>query len=341
MLVSFTVDPDVFSPTCDLDELQRHKALLHLWEKLGQIVIPACNEAESRLFRKLQTAPQKVQIPWRHGLKRFCKRNANESLDEVIMADAKPTVSIQSAEVKLVSLERARGSKWGLSESLYSMHIDGDIEICRFGHESSTNVFSNAISLSNKPITSSDTPDKVWVERIRDFAKPARNIVVSDRYAMKNFLESRNREDKSKEISGIERLLIKLADLPAPSPRIVTLYSALEVKGNKDAQMTAFEAAGNVLSDFASSLFGVNFREVKLNIADDSEFGALKHYRYIRFDDKQILLLDTGLEPLSGTSITRTCPVSLAPWRHSSSEAYRKDEKAVQELMAFNRHISW
>ncbi len=339
MLVPFTVDPDVLrEKNPGLDDMRRHATLLNMWGLLGQLVIPANTESESELVAALKEAPQNVRTIWREAIKNYRKRPGNPSFERALREDIPVTDESVCSGLRLVVLEPTRGELWGLPVDAYSTLVAGNVEICRFGHQDATGVVQNAMALSNRPITRNEKPDQVWRERLQDLAAATGVVTIVDRYALKNFLEP------SAAISGLERLMRNLAGLHVPNKKIVNLYSAYSIDWGLTGSSRNFDSACKQifgqLEDFCRSIGDGAIRELNIFIAPDGKFGDVDHYRYIRFDNQTMLILDSGLEPLSGTSVERTCPVTLVRWMCPEADAYRADENRLKSVIEQERRIS-
>lgn len=339
MLVPFTIDPDILTiQDVDLDGMKRHAALLKFWGILGQLVIPASKESDSRLYESLNKAPQKVQVLWRSALRNYWKCCGKPQFDTALAENFAINDENVCKGIQLLLLDDTRGELWGLATDEYSKVIARSLEICRFGHEDETKIITSSLALLARPIEISETPDGVWKDRFLSFSIASRVLTVVDRYAIKNFMESR-----ASDISGLERFLIKLAGLKTPGKKIVNIYSAyscdwVSTNGSRTSA-AACKLIFEKLESFCQNSLGDGLMEININFSQENKFGKVNHYRYVRFDDKIILLLDSGLQPLSGNVVTKTCPVSLARWMSSEATAYRSDEKKLQEISDFNYKI--
>jgi hypothetical protein len=339
VLVPFTVDPEVLrDKNAGLDEMQHHASLIEMWGLFGQLVVPGNSESESELVAALKAAPQKVQTLWREAMKNYRKRGGNPLLEGALREDAVLSDESLCSGLRLVVLDRVRGELWGLPEDEYSALVARTVEICRFGHHGSTDVVKSVVALLQRPIALREKPDQVWRDRLKDLATASGVITVVDRYALKNFLESSN------AISGLERLLRNLSGLDVPNKKIVNFYSAYSLGWDRGVKSRTFEAACKhifgQLEEFCMSISHGAIREVNVFIAPEAKFGDVDHYRYIRFDNQTMLVFDSGLEPLAGTIVERTCPVTLVRWMCPEADAYRDDEKRLKSVMEQERRIS-
>lgn len=338
MLVKFSLDPDVLlDPDVGLDAMRRHRALLNLWGLIGQLTIPGHKESQSSFLEALKLAPQKVQVIWRQALKNHWKRLGNAEFEKAMNSNVGVRDDQIFDGVRLLMLEPRRSELWGLDDESYSKSITKNLEICRFGHEDCTAVIKGAIDLSIRPIAANEIPDRVWEQRLRELCIVSGVITVVDRYAVKNFLE------RTSGLSGLERLLKRVSELNVPNKKIVTIYSAYSLDWRLHGSVSTFSAACNQIFDqienFCYPLCSGGLREVNVYLGPDRRFGNIDHYRYIRFDNQNIMLIDGGLQPLGGSFVSKTCPVSLLQWMSPEAEAYREDEKKLKAIIEHDRRI--
>jgi hypothetical protein len=188
MLVTFTVDPDVFSNGYTQDELYRHEKLIELWQQVGCFIFAGDTEASARFSRALHEAPAAIQKRWQTALTHLRHSCCVADFDPGANNGDIDWLSRISDSVRVVSLEATRSLCWGLPEDKYSFCQDGSTEICRFGHESESALFKRARLLSNAPIEAGQPVQHVWGRRLQHLALESRTIVVIDRYALENLM---------------------------------------------------------------------------------------------------------------------------------------------------------
>lgn len=339
MLIPFTIDPDIFrDPNANLDCLKRHDDLIRLWGLIGQLIIPGDKEKTSKLLDAYEQAPQQVKVRWRNAFKHYRRKLGSPQFAEALQSDVALTDRGVCGGTRLASLDRDRAVLWGLEEDQFSKLLVQVLEICRFGHEDTTKIVKNILDLSTRSIEKDELPDEVWRERFHDLAIDSRNITVVDRYAIKSFLQS-----PQSELSGLERLMHKVAALETPGKKILHLYSAYSLDWRVHGSEVTFKAACQYIvskvRDVCRLLTGRAILEVNVHIARDNKFGSIVHYRYLSFDDKNIIQLDTGLEPLGGSAVRRTCTVALLNWFSTSSEVHKTDLKQVGNELEISEAI--
>lgn len=339
MLIPFTIDPDVFRETdVSLDCLKRHDTLVRLWGLIGQLVIPGEKESESRLYDAFKQAPQKVQLRWKDAFKHYRKRCGEPNFAEALAADVPVEDERICGGVRLAALEQDRCELWGLGEEQYSKLVARSLEICRFGDEEATGIVKNALALAVRPIEANESAEAVWRERFRDLATDSRVVTIVDRYAIKSFLDPH-----STAYSGFERLLFNIAGLGTPGKKVIHLYSAYSLAWGLHGTASTLGAACRYISakvsSFCQPLIGKSILEVHIHLAADTKFGNIVHYRYVLFDDRNLIQLDTGLEPLSGNFVKRTCIVQLVRWRSPEAAVFVDDERKLRSVLEFDSQI--
>ena len=339
MLIPFTLDPDVFrESSVSLDCLKRHDALVQLWGLIGQLVIPGDKESKSKLLDAFSKAPQKVQLRWRDAFKHYRKRCGESKFAEALNSDVPVEKESICGGIRLASLEESRGELWGLGDEQYSKLIANSLEICRFGHEDKTEIVRKVLALAERAIEVNESPEVVWRDRFRDLASDSRVVTIVDRYAIKEFMSPHGNV-----VSGLERLMSNTAALASPGKKIMHLYSAYSLDWKLHGTASSFNAACRkiveTVENACHALRGKSLSEVHVHIAGDQNFGSVVHYRYVLFDDKNLIQLDTGLEPLGGDWVKRTCTVKLVHWLSPEAKAYREDEKKLRAVIECSNRI--
>lgn len=321
MLVPFTVDPDIFGNPYNQDELYKHTKLIELWTLYGCLLIIGSMESNSRFYEALNKAPIAVRKRWQMALKQLRKNCCiSDFYSNGVENDHDWPVKL-AHQVQIVSLESTRALCWGIPEDQYSLVKEKAAEICRFGYESESTVFKRAQDLARTAISKGTTWRQVWSERIEPLAVASKRIVAVDRYALKTMMEHHDRQS----LSGLERLIRELSGITTGKPRILRLITAMPNTWATSELQECFQR----IQECQTLLKGSGLREVQLHVRENKVCGRSAHHRYIRFDDFQLLELDTGLEPLAGNMMNRMCTVNLHSWRQDACKAYRDAEKEL------------
>lgn len=344
MLIPFTVDPDIFFDSgSNLDIKKKHANLLKLWRTLGLLVIPGDKQLDSKLYEAICKAPQAIQTMWKEGLKHNRKTSCSSSFAYALAQDTPFLKEGEVMGIRLACLDRDRAELWGLGPDEYSKVIAKTMEICRFGDEDQASIVKSALDFTSRPINPEETPETIWRTRISDLSINSRFITIVDRYALKNFTANKF----TGHLDGLEFLISKIAMAHTPDRKIINIFSSYSVAWKLFDPSTGFEDGLELLSvELKSRLqrfVGKSISEITLHITRDSVFGPIVHYRYILFDQKNLLQLDTGLEPLSDFSDhdRRTCPCHLYEWRSELADAFRSDEKKLRSNIDYTSKLSF
>jgi hypothetical protein len=342
MLIPFTIDPDIFvdSPE-NLSSRKKHSSLLNFWYKYGVLVIPCEKELDSKLLESINKAPQSIQTIWKNGLKNHRKKRCSNVVAEVLALDI-PISDEHSCEgILLASLDQDRGELWGLDENHYSKIIAKNLEICRFGDEAETDVVKEVIAISERPIIAANSPLQIWNSRFSSLADNSRVITIVDRYAIKNFILA-----PRDGLDGLEFFISKIAVMSAPSRKIINIFSSYSISWNLFGENISYEKGFNLIIDECKKRFhrflGNTILEISINLTGDSVFGRVAHYRYVLFDQRTLIQLDTGLESLGTLPIKdrRTCTCSRFEWWSEAAEPFRADEKKLKDVIDYSDRIA-
>ena len=343
MLIRFTVDPDIFSGSAtNLDIKKKHANLLKLWRTLGLLVIPGDKQLDSKLYEAICKAPQAIQTMWKEGLKHNRKTSCSSNFASALAQDTPFLKEGEVMGIRLACLDRDRAELWGLGPDEYSKVIAKSMEICRFGDEDQASIVRSALDFANRPINSEETPEAIWRTKISDLSTNSRFITIVDRYALRNFIENKC----PGHLDGLQFLISKIAMANTPDRKIINIFSSYSVAWNLFDPSASFEDGMESLSfelkNRLHRFVGESISEIALHITRDSVFGSIVHYRYILFDQRNLLQLDTGLEPLSDFPgyVRRTCPCHHYEWQSELADAFRNDEKKLRSKIDYTSKFS-
>jgi hypothetical protein len=128
---------------------------------------------------------------------------------------------------------------------------------------------------------------------------------------------------------------VELASLRKGKPRILRLITGVPPEWNHADLLEALDR----VKDVCAELKGRSLKELQLCCGDGRLFRDHAHYRAIRFDNYHLLYIDTGLEPLTGERVKRTCPTSLLPWKQDACTPFRNVEKTLFAECRFKETI--
>lgn len=324
MLVRFTVDPEVFiGSVTGIDCRDRHERLIELWETCGILVLPGPKESESRMVGLIRNAPVSVQKRWELALKTFRKSISTSTSESLLSSLEEPTSrDLSKLDIQVISLDPTKAELWGVTSDDFSREIKVGTEICRFGHERRTKVFSNAIESRDDPIVIGTTFSEFWNRRLIDYAANSRVIVISDRYIGSLAAQ--------RDPPVLVELVAKVACLPHHMRRVIEIYTSID-----ETNMSPAELALRLRRMFEKLARNIplesGLREIRCYVTD-GQFGRIEHYRSILFDQKDLVLIDKGLSAINPVS-RQTCPVQTLSWLGDKAEPYRKDFRKMREIV--------
>lgn len=158
----------------------------------------------------------------------------------------------------------------------------GDIEGIRLCDVDQSQKFQHALQRSQEIVRIDKSVEDLWQERFQRFAEYSRNVVIFDRFAV--------REDANQNVSGMFRL-IDFLDRDASGCNI-TIYSSPDPYINQQA---AVDSVRNNLQSKFAGLNGNGIRSVEVRLFLDRIFRLPGHDRHIRFDDN-IFSIGIGVE---------------------------------------------
>lgn len=336
MLVTFSVDPDVFTP-CSEGEVKEqiffHKLLLEVWEESGMLVVPNTSEKNSVLYSRLRQANPNVQKIWVAALKSLRKRPMTTNHEDVISSLERPTkTALQNISVQILSLEKTRAELWGIGADKVGTPMGHDVELCLFGHERATKAFQASKTLGRKPITPGSTFGEFWATRLVGFAENSRHIVISDRFLAKTTERSGS--------PALKEMISRISKLSPRVKRLVEIYTSIE----EDADFSITQIEREVREALKGAPPDSGLLEVKICVCNAREFRKIEHYRFILFDSLNLVLIDKGLSVFSkkGNEIlsTATYPVQVLPWMLEEMQSYRDDYKSIRHIVEKEKTIS-
>lgn len=349
MLVPFAVDLSTFEILVDTaearsDHLDRHTRLIKFWRHFGVLAIPSTRETDSDLYKLITSSKtnQSIKKLWQAAWTKNRKKNYDEGLSNALSAEDASLLCGYDNTLRAAVLDATRAGLWGLPEDEFTKNISSNLEIFRLGHEEHSVALSESKALSVKPIEPGETGSKIWTERIASLVQMSSEITIVDRYAATQYFANKDSNTRFKKNNNCglfntlkyishNRFPIKVNCFVAITEDLKSRF--LDESGAAIGVQQAFE---DMIDDVSLS----GLRELNLFWASDKYFGPIVHYRYLRFDDKSALLLDTGLESLGDNGAYRTCPTQyLADWQHSTSSAFRTAEQQLRGLCLTKRYF--
>ena len=289
MLVKFALEPD----TIDNSTTQAcNNRLIREWERFGVLVYPNPRDASiAAIIANLRQGPQRRwQRTWAQVLRhphryRYSPMSGSGEFAFSNMLEPIDLAQVDGFEVTV--LEETRALELDIPDGEGKMF--GDVEGVRLCDVDQSQKFQHSYQLSQEIIRINKPVNDLWQERFQRFAQYSRNIVIFDRYAV--------RDDSNRNIHGLFRLLDFL-DRDANGCDIV-IYSSPDPSRNVAAEADSIRSA---LESKAADLNNGGIKSFEVRLFRDDRFRRPGHDRHIRFDDN-IFSIGIGVELFRHSSV--------------------------------------
>ena len=303
MLVKFALEPDAI----DNSTTQAcNNRLIEVWERSGILVYPDPQAIPDRI-RELPPQPQgRWQRTWARVLRYPHHFRSSLSLDENFNFSGitEPHQLAQQHEFEVAVLEEARALELDIQEG--EGKLFGDVEGVRLCDVDQSQKFQHSRRRSEEIVRINKSVEDLWQERFQRFAQYSRNVVIFDRYAV--------RDDDNQNIQGLFRLLDFL-DRDADGCDIV-IYSSPDPSGNVDSEV---ESSKGRLESKATELNSGGVRSLEVRLFRDDRFRRPGHDRHIRFNDN-IFSIGIGVELFRHASVEQATDCSQTVLESNSPE---------------------
>ena len=308
MLFRFTVAPDAIH-TLGLDLAQSrqvHEYALRAWTDFG-VMIMGDGYPTSDLISAIDGLPVSLRKLWKEGLVQVRRMDGPTCCGASVGAEQAGDLSELDGELDLLCVDPVRGSLLGIEEANAShVHSEIGVEVVRFDTLSGSHTLKRSADLSTSELPSGAKSLDIWNERFRLLAATARNITIVDRYAALSHAERPGG-------SGLEAFLLHV-DRDCQGVNVTLLSSPSEREG--------LEGTVDRLKDLGLRMSRGGVAEFRAYLLDVRSFGRIAHQRWLRFDSKRMIELDTGLEAFAVNPMRRATSFT---WRAFSK--IRKDEE--------------
>ena len=323
MLVPFVIDADSIAPDPSWSPAQIllcHEALLSIWSHIGLLLLDGGAQEEALLYRELDRLPPKPRGRWIDTLKYMPILFMGSDWDGKVRPDRLRVIAGR-ASVALVEDAHAEVS-FGLAEdelSTTGAATEG-IEICRLAAAAQAARFSEALTLSKRPIEIGETFRDIWIQRFRRLAAaPIKQVCIVDRYAVgQHFAPGRSYD------SGLARFF-HLLDEDACGDRYITLYSAWTPE-IKDKDISDVERE---LRFILKNCSRGRIKRATVYMLPNAVFGKMSHDRFIRFGDRHGWDLGLGLKILEGAFCSEKSRTTFKTG--VDIDSYRETEDALRK----------
>ena len=288
MLVKFAIEPDAI----DNSTTQAcNNRLIEAWERFGILVYPDCRDASiTAIIRNLNPSPRiRWEKTWTQVLKSPRRYRCFPSLDDnfTFSSISEPHQLARHDEFEVAVVEETRALELEIPEG--EGKLFGDVEGIRLCEVDQSQKFHHSHQRSQELVRTNKSVESLWQERFQRFAEYSQNVVIFDRFAVRN--------DNNQNIQGLFRLLDFLdKDSNGCS---VTIYSSPDPNRNASAEVSSIRSN---LESKASGLNGNGIQSLELRLFRDDRFRRPGHDRHIRFDDN-MFSIGIGTELFRGRTV--------------------------------------
>ena len=272
MLLKFALEPDAID---DSTTQACNNRLIQVWERFGVLVYPNPRDASIRdIIASLCQSPQRRwQRTWTQVLRhphryRYSPMSGG---DEFTFSDIQePSNLAQIDGFEVTVLEETRALELDIPDG--EGKLFGDVEGVRLCEIDQSQKFAHSNQRSQELVRTNKSTEVLWQERFQRFAAYSDNIVIFDRYAV--------RDDNNQNIVGLFRLL-DFIDRDSYGCN-VTIYSSPDPGRNANEEVLSIR---NKLEDKGEELRANGITSLEVRLFRDDRFRRPGHDRHIRFDD--------------------------------------------------------
>ena len=306
MLLKFALEPDAI----DNSTTQAcNNRLTQAWERFGVLVYPNPRDPSiTDLIANLHQAPRRRwQRTWAQVL-RYPRRYRYSPMsgggEFGFSGIQEPSDLAQVDGFELAVLEETRALELDILEG--EGKLFGDIEGVMLCDVDQSQKFRRSHRRSEEIVRINKSVEELWQERFQRFAEYSRNVVIFDRYAV--------RDDDNQNIRGLFRLLDFL-DRDANGCGIV-IYSSPDPSRNVAAEV---ESTQSRLESKVAELNSGGVRSLEVRLFRDDIFRRPGHDRHIRFNDN-IFSIGIGVELFRHASVDQATDCSQTILEPNSPE---------------------
>jgi hypothetical protein len=340
MLFLFTIDPKIFSSNIDKSLEDDLNDIFLYWKKVGVLVVLNPEPSKSLLYKSIKSCEiPSIKQKWSSGLIPDKMRQIstecnyedlwnNGSVHEIFIGEDK-------VEIAVISEKNIKNFKLKLSQ--LPAKIDCIDYLCTARQFRRLDKITDSETLCNMPLPPQLTNSEVWSTRYRKIINYSKTIHIYDRYCIDSFI---NKRIKGNNNSGLEQFIRQIANNSSNRDKYIKIRSAIqledEFKKSIDKELIRKKFNERVLlirnemnEVFKDLIATTSVKEIDVQLVLDKDFGSIEHYRHIRFDDYNIIVIDKGLSHFEGSSVRQTTPFQYLPWRSILSKSFEEDEKLL------------
>jgi len=291
MIFKFALDPSCFESAHqkNLDDsvFEQHERFLEMWYRYGALV--GDTNLHSFLDSQLRGMHQELRKRWQAAFKhdnRFRTLAVNQVSNKPLWeAEDGSDVQELSEQVQTVFVDQKK-------RNTFIRTWNKNSEICSFQSPSKSINHLDSQELDQIGITPM-SQEKLWKKYFQPLAEISRNIVIVDRYAVNNLLETEESKKSRKMGGGMDFFLQKLSRLPK-NHTVKIIAAALNLDGEDLNFKDRLKARLSDLEHQIKSNQLGSVRKLIISLLPNPVFRDEAHYRFIRFD-KTCISTDKGV----------------------------------------------
>lgn len=341
MLFLFTIDPNIFASNIDKSLEEDLNDIFLYWKKVGVLVVLNPDPSTSQLYKSIKSCKvPSIKQKWSAGLIPDKMRQISTDLnyEEIWNNGRKTEISIGEDKIEIAVISEKNIKNFKLKLSQLPMKIDFIDNLCIAKQFRRLDKITNSENLCNMPLSPQLANTEVWSTRYRKIINYSKVIHIYDRYCIDSFI---NKRRSGNNTSGLEQFIRCIAINSSNKDKYIKIRSAIQLdedfKKSTDKELIRkkFNEKLLIVKNEMSHVFedliaSTSIKEIDVQLVLDKDFGSIEHYRHIRFDDYNIIVIDKGLSHFEGSFVRQTTPFQYLPWRSILSKSFEDDEKLLE-----------
>jgi hypothetical protein len=345
MLFLFTIDPNIFAGNINPNLMEDLDDILKYWKIFGVLVVLNPNPSESKLYTSINKCKNPtIKERWSVALLKDRMRQINTETNQEDLWDNGSNKIILNGEDKIeivvISEANLKNFKFKLPQLPISLPFINNVCIPKQFRKLDSVAESDIYC--NLALDTSLTNAQVWNTRYRRLINYSKKIYIYDRYCCENFIKARS---KGLDNSGLEQFIMRIANNYPLGKKYIYIRSAVTLNDKESNQYNHFDKSqfldlfdykvksieSEMTKTFKHIIKKTSIQEIDVQLVMDRDYGAIEHYRHLRFDDYNIIVIDKGLSHFEGPKVNQTTPFQYLPWRSKLSKPYEEDEDLLKQ----------
>jgi len=341
MLFLFTIDPNIFSSNIDKSLEEDLNDIFLYWKKVGVLVVLNPNPSISELYKSIKSCKiPSIKQKWSSGLipDKMRQISTEFNFEDLWNQGGTNEIFIGDDKVEIAVISEKNIKNFKLKLSQLPKQINCIDYLCIAKQFRRLDKITDSENLCNMPLPSQLANAEVWSTRYRKIINYSKIIHIYDRYCVDSFI---NKRKYGNDNSGLEQFIRRIASNSSHKDKYIKIRSAIqleeEFKKSTDKDLLRKKFNEKVLfiekemnEVFKELIATTSVKEIDVQLVLDKYFGSIEHYRHIRFDDYNIIVIDKGLSHFEGSSVRQTTPFQYLPWKSLLSKSFEEDEKLLE-----------